>query len=91
MDENGLRVGGVYQTIVGMKPVGKAIYIGRDNRKNILYRNVVILRFANWVEAWKFNDNYELNAEKLKLEGTRITLSNSEMDFVNERLVRGGL
>lgn len=101
MSENSLKIGEIYETVLGMADIDKVLYIGNANSRTTKYSHIIAFRSRRrfWnclhntynVECWGFRD-YSLENGKLNIPYvTKKILSVREIAFLNERLKRSGL
>ena len=93
--KNILKVGEVYETIIGGVSIGKALYIG--DIRDAKYNHLIALRKKKenlWekIECLCFSD-YSLGDGKLNIiyGGAERTLSERQREFLDERLKKSGL
>lgn len=90
-EENGLVAGRVYETVIGVHKVGRALYLGTKRIRRGKYRDVITFRDEYIVELWKF-ENHSFRNGKLEITiAVKDSLSGSEVQYLDERLKKAGI
>ena len=87
-----LEIGEKYEFIFKDKNKGAVIYLGKLQKNNVEHKNVVAGRINGRVRCWRFIDYDEFkNGMIIVRRGIPYSLSESEEEFLDERLKRSNL